>query len=361
MKEENRNVISDAIVETNENSISLDQSEMQESIQIQKYLWAKEQVQKQREIEDKILEQMKQEERILQGIDEDMNANIAHTRDGRLYREQIHSRVERHVYELHDLSHDKLEGMREYKNAYYRGFALSMFLMSIVLTGCAGFLYGMSSQICLMMAVMTATESALLVQNERGPRIWRVASKILNSLLFPAILILFITYENQILFYDLIIEYGIYIVAVILLISAIAYFSYNPYKIAKRRVKDARNTLRVLEKQAEKQVRKNQKSREKSEIREAKIQFKIEKKEARKVRRREFVDAQKLKIKKALERLIAKFKRDKKTLEAVDNTELLEEKENIEIFEEVINSDTHIATEIKQAEVAVGNISESVG
>lgn len=281
---------------------SLEQSEMQESVQIQKYLWAKEQLQRKREQEDQILEQMKQEERILQDIGNDMNENIAHTRDGRLYQDQIQSRVERQIYEMHDLSHDKLEGMREYKNAYYRGFALAMFILSIAVTACAGYLYGLTSQLCLVLALLTATEAALLVHNERGIWIWRMISKVINVFMLPLILLLFIAYQNQIVLYDMILAYGIYAVGGILIIATAAYFTYNPYRGYRRSIKEAKSTLRILAKKAKKEVRRNQKSRARQEIKdeklrlkrekiEAKIQRKVDAKEARRLRKEEEKEA----------------------------------------------------------------------
>lgn len=57
---------------------------------------------------------------MLQELDEDMDQNMAHAKEGRRYREDMKARVDDRVYEMHDLSADKREGMREYGYAYRR-------------------------------------------------------------------------------------------------------------------------------------------------------------------------------------------------------------------------------------------------
>ena len=52
------------------------------------------------------------------------------------------ARVDDRVYEMHDLSADKREGMREYGYAYRRGYALAMVLFSLALCVFAGYLHG---------------------------------------------------------------------------------------------------------------------------------------------------------------------------------------------------------------------------
>ena len=50
---------------------------------------------------------------MLQELDEDMDQNMAHAKEGRRYREDMKARVDDRVYEMHDLSADKREGMRD--------------------------------------------------------------------------------------------------------------------------------------------------------------------------------------------------------------------------------------------------------
>ena len=96
------------------------------SLQIQKAAWIREELEKRRAQEDQLLQQILREQQMLQELDEDMDQNMAHAKEGRRYREDMKARVDDRVYEMHDLSADKREGMREYGYAYRRGYALAM-------------------------------------------------------------------------------------------------------------------------------------------------------------------------------------------------------------------------------------------
>ena len=91
------------------------------SLQIQKAAWIREELEKRRALEDQLLQQILREQQMLQELDEDMDQNMAHAKEGRRYREDMKARVDDRVYEMHDLSADKREGMREYGYAYRRG------------------------------------------------------------------------------------------------------------------------------------------------------------------------------------------------------------------------------------------------
>ena len=84
------------------------------SLQIQKAAWIREELEKRRAQEDQLLQQILREQQMLQELDEDMDQNMAHAKEGRRYREDMKARVDDRVYEMHDLSADKREGMREY-------------------------------------------------------------------------------------------------------------------------------------------------------------------------------------------------------------------------------------------------------
>ena len=133
------------------NTNQTDERLTKESLQLQKALWIREEVNKKRAQEDQLLDQIFREQQLLQEMDDDMDANMEHVREGRKYREDIRERVEDRVYEIHDLSADKREGMREYKQAYRRGYALAMFFLSLALCVFAGYLHGITSQICLVL------------------------------------------------------------------------------------------------------------------------------------------------------------------------------------------------------------------
>lgn len=275
LRDEGMNDMAEPIESEEKNRVE-EQGEMKESLQVQKMAWIKEQTQENRIQEDQLLEQIKQEQLLLQNMDADINANMEHTREGRAYREEIGSFVENRVYEMHDLSQDKREGIREYQNAYHRGFCLAMFLLSTALTVFAGYLNGFGSTICVAMLAMTAMQSAVLVHNERGVWLFRIFGKLVSLLLFPAMLVLFVLYELQYPEYEWLLYYGVCVMLGLAVLFTLAYFLYDPYKAAKARIWDAKDTLRGLEKEARKQVRKNQKSRIKEEVRQTKQQQKEE-------------------------------------------------------------------------------------
>ena len=90
------------------------------SLQIQKAAWIREELEKRRAQEDQLLQQILREQQMLQELDEDMDQNMAHAKEGRRYREDMKARVDDRVYEMHDLSADKREGMREWFSFRWR-------------------------------------------------------------------------------------------------------------------------------------------------------------------------------------------------------------------------------------------------
>ena len=66
---------------------------MKESLQMQKASWIQDEITKRREREDELLQQIFMEQKMLQELDEDMDENMAHAREGRKYREDMKERV----------------------------------------------------------------------------------------------------------------------------------------------------------------------------------------------------------------------------------------------------------------------------
>ena len=168
---------------------------MKESLQMQKASWIQDEITKRREREDELLQQIFMEQKMLQELDEDMDENMAHAREGRKYREDMKERVNDRVYEIHDLSADKREGMREYKYAYRRGYALAMFFFSLALCVFVGFLHGITSQICLMLMFFTGVQAAIFVHQKQCFFLWRLICDIFSAVVFPVMLVLFIGYD----------------------------------------------------------------------------------------------------------------------------------------------------------------------
>ena len=156
----------------------------QESMRVQKAAYIRQQVEKQRAAEDALLERLLQEQQVIDKLKESMDENMERTLETRQYNREFQERIQAQVYALHGLSADGLRGMREYKNAYYRGCTAGLFLMSVLLGVLCGFLNGFSSEICLFMLACIAMEGALLAQEEKRPLLLKGICKILYLFAF---------------------------------------------------------------------------------------------------------------------------------------------------------------------------------
>lgn len=292
---------------------------MKESLQMQKVSWIQDEITKRREREDELLQQIFMEQKMLQELDEDMDENMAHAREGRKYREDMKARVNDRVYEIHDLSADKREGMREYKYAYRRGYALAMFFFSLALCVFVGFLHGITSQICLMLMFFTGVQAAIFVHQKQCFFLWRLICDIFSAVVFPVMLVLFIGYELKYGFYDFLLPICLIIGLVLLALTTASYFLYDPYRSARRRVGDAKSMIRSIERSAKKQVKKSQKQQAKDELRQNRLQQK-EQDKAEKLRIKE-EQRQEKELKKAAQREEQQKLRDAKKQEALENRE----------------------------------------
>ena len=248
-----------------------------------------------------------------------MDENMAHAREGRKYREDMKERVNDRVYEIHDLSADKREGMREYKYAYRRGYALAMFFFSLALCVFVGFLHGITSQICLMLMFFTGVQAAIFVHQKQCFFLWRLICDIFSAVVFPVMLVLFIGYELKYGFYDFLLPICLIVGLVLLALTTASYFLYDPYRSARRRVGDAKSMIRSIERSAKKQVKKSQKQQAKDELRQNRLQQK-EQDKAEKLRIKE-EQRQEKELKKAAQREEQQKLRDAKKQEALENRE----------------------------------------
>lgn len=292
---------------------------MKESLQMQKASWIQDEITKRREREDELLQQIFMEQKMLQELDEDMDENMAHAREGRKYREDMKERVNDRVYEIHDLSADKREGMREYKYAYRRGYALAMFFFSLALCVFVGFLHGITSQICLMLMFFTGVQAAIFVHQKQCFFLWRLICDIFSAVVFPVMLVLFIGYELKYDFYDFLLPICLIVGLVLLALTTASYFLYDPYRSARRRVGDAKSMIRSIERSAKKQVKKSQKQQAKDELRQNRLQQK-EQDKAERLRIKEEQHQEK-ELKKAAQREEQQKLRDAKKQEALENRE----------------------------------------
>lgn len=302
-----------------------DEQKKEESLQIQKAAWIREEIEKRREQEDQLLQQIFQEQQMLQELDEDMDKNMSHAREGRRYREDMKARVDDRVYEMHDLSKDKRQGMQEYNYAYRRGYALGMFFFSLCLCVFSAYLHSITSQICLVLLFFTGVQAAILVHQRQNFVLWRWVCNVFSIVIFPGMLVLFIGYELKKAYYKVALPYCIWAGLILLAVTTASYFLYDPYRSDRRRIGDAKSMIRSLERSARKQVKKNQKQQAKEEQRQDRQQ----KKELEKVSKQK--EKEELRLEKQLQKEEKKQIQSKqwmaKKLEM--KTILLEKKENL--------------------------------
>lgn len=245
--------------------------EKEQTLKIQKTEWIHNQIQKQREAEDALFERICQEQDVLDRLSQSITEKMEQTKEAKKYNREFQERMDAQVYALHGITEDKLQGIREYKNAYFRGCAFSLFLLSVMLVVLCGFLHGFQSQLCLFMLAFTGVEGTLLAQSQGRGKILNVICNTLYLFIFPLMMVVFICFELGYQEYHMILPWLAIFGICILIVGTAAYFFYNPYRKERRSIGAAKDTIREIEKTARKEVRKNQKSREKSERKQQKL------------------------------------------------------------------------------------------
>ena len=234
--------------------------EKEQTLKIQKTEWIHNQIQKQREAEDALFERIRQEQEVLDRLSQSIEEKMEQTKEARKYNREFQERMDAQVYALHGITEDKLQGIREYKSAYFRGCAFSLFLLSVVLVVLCGF-----------MLAFTGMEGTLLAQAQGRGKILNVICNALYLLIFPLMMVVFICFELGYQEYYMILPWLAIFGICILIVGTAAYFFYNPYRKERRNIGAAKDTIREIEKTARKEVRKNKKSREKSEKKQQKL------------------------------------------------------------------------------------------
>ncbi len=257
------------------------------NLRVQKAEWIKEQVARQREAEDLKREALFEEQRILDERSQSIAQDMAHIKQLKRYHAECEEELNRQVYAMHNITTDQMEAAKQYKNAYYQGIALALFLISAAMVALCGSLYGFDVEITLFMLACTAIEGALLPQREKRGACLDFLCKILYLLIVPAMLILFVCYEMELEEYEMLLPVFVQASALILVLATCAWFFYNPYRCLTRKIKEAKSDLRELDQAAKKAVRRNRKIRSKEENRLIRRQQKLLKKEERKIRWKE--------------------------------------------------------------------------
>ena len=213
--------------------------------------------------------------------------HLRNTREEQRYNEEFERLIRKDVYRMHGISEDKLQGMTEYRNAWYQGTAFGMFFLSLILTGICGYLHGFGSELCIFMAFYTAIEGTLLTNGKRQHALLDMVTRILYLLLFPAMLIVFVCFELGFTEYGIVVPVLTIAGVVILVLGAVSYFVYDPYRLDRKNHKKADRYIRDIEKAAVKEVELEEKALAKQARKQEKLELKEEARQERAAKRRE--------------------------------------------------------------------------
>lgn len=242
------------------------------SLKVQKTAYIKQQMERQRAAEDARFKYLLKEQDVIDGLRETIDDSMWQTESTRKYNQEFQEQMNMQIYEAHGITADKLTGMKEYKNALYRGAATVMFLLSFALTILCGVLFGFQSNVCILMFAYTAVEGTLLFRKEKQLPVLDIICRVLYMLVFPTMLVMFICFGLEYKAYDLFLPYAVILGVFVTLAGTLSYFLYDPYCQDKKKVQDAKKNIRDIErtvekeiKKEQKEIRKEQKEREKGE------------------------------------------------------------------------------------------------
>lgn len=246
---------------------------------IGKVMKLEEEAKRQSEIEKLRARRIRQEQEYIDQMNLSVESHLRATKEEQQYNEQFEERIRTEIYRMHGISEDKLQGMTEYRNAWYQGTAFALFFLSIVLIAICGVLHGFGSEICIFMAFYTAIEGALLSNGRKQSLFFTVLTKGVYLLLFPVMLVTFTCYELGFEEYALLVPVFTVAGVVVLMIGALSYFLYDPYRVDRRNRKKANRYIVEIEKAALKEVRLKEKAFAKQEKKQAKLTQKQEKRQ----------------------------------------------------------------------------------
>lgn len=141
------------------------------------------------------------------------------------------------------------------------GCVCAVFL-SLILVAVCGVLHGFGSELCIFMAFYTAIEGTLLSNGRKQAAFFEVLIKVLYLLLYPVMLTVFVCYELKFKEYDMLVPIFVIAGVVVLMLGAVSYFAYDPYRVDKRNRKKANSYIKEMEKAALKEVRLKEKALE---------------------------------------------------------------------------------------------------
>ncbi len=245
----------------------------------------KEEAEREREAERQRARRIRQEQEYIDQMSLVVDEHLRNTKEEQKYNEEFEAHIRGEVYRMHGISADKLEGMTQYRRAWYQGTAFSLFFLSVLLYVLCGLLHGFGAEVSLFMALYTALEGALLVHGQKRFRFTSILIRAVYLCLFPVMMAVFVCYELGFEEYSLLVPVCTVAAVVILLIGSASYFLYDPYREDRRNRKKANRYLRDMEKAAEKEVRLKEKAYGKQEKRKAAQKKREEKRTAKQAER----------------------------------------------------------------------------
>lgn len=232
---------------------------------IGKVLKLQEEAERQNEIEKLRSKRIRQEQEYIDKMSLSVEEHLRNTKEEQRYNEEFEERIRYEVYRMHGISEDKLQGMTEYRNAWYQGAAFALFFLSLVLIVLCGILHGFGSEICIFMAFYTAIEGTLLSNGRKQSMFFEIVTKVLYLLLFPTMMVAFVCYELGFEEYDYLVPIFTIAGAIVLIFGAISYFIYDPYRMDRKNRRKANNYIKEMERTALKEVRLKEKALAKQE------------------------------------------------------------------------------------------------
>lgn len=166
------------------------------------------------------------------------------------------------------------------------GSGVCTVFLSLILVAVCGVLHGFGSELCIFMAFYTAIEGTLLSNGRKQAAFFEVLIKVLYLLLYPVMLTVFVCYELKFKEYDMLVPIFVIAGVVVLILGAVSYFAYDPYRVDKRNRKKANSYIKEMEKAALKEVRLKEKALEKLQRKNAK---KAQREKVRKERKKKGV------------------------------------------------------------------------
>ena len=263
---------------------------------IGKVLKLEEEAKRQNELEQLRSKRIRQQQEYINQMIDSVEANLKNTKEEQKLNEEFERHIRTEVYRMHGISEDKLQGMEERRNAWYQGAAFALFFLSLILVAVCGVLHGFGSELCIFMAFYTAIEGTLLSNGRKQAAFFEVLIKVLYLLLYPVMLTVFVCYELKFKEYDMLVPIFVIAGVVVLMLGAVSYFAYDPYRVDKRNRKKANSYIKEMEKAALKEVRlkekaleklqrKNEKKAQREKARKEKEEERPKKREARKAER----------------------------------------------------------------------------